>query len=588
MKTTNRELFNYLIKFIKQQKTSFFFITLSSLVWSLNLVIWPIILSSIVEIFSSFDLNRNAAIQVLLPLIIFSLSFWLVVEIGFRVQGFLLAKALPMLESTIRLDMFDHIQRHSPKYFNKHLAGSLTNKISDLTSQAGLILQPILITFIPSFIGCLIAIVSLYQIKPLFALLVLSWIIIHFLICFLFLKKCDELEQIHGEERSLVIGKIVDSLSNNFIVNLFYRFNYEKDRLNRLQQTEYITNKESKKNLEWMRTWLGFFTFLFAALTINGSMLYFWLHNQISTAEATQIFNMTWNVCIIIWTSVLSIPPFFYSLGLAKQAYTIMKHPSDINDTPNSKTLTVTKGEIVFENVSFQYGKDSLFKNKDVHIKGGEKIGLVGFSGAGKSTFVNLILRFFDLHEGKILIDGQDISKITLESLRNQIALIPQDPQLFHRSFLDNLKYGYLNASSEDIELAAKKSFAAKFIEMSEHKFQTEVGEKGNKLSGGERQRIAIARAILANRPILILDEATSALDSITEGYIQNSFDSLMENKTVLVIAHRLSTLAKMDRILVFDKGKIVEEGSHNQLILKKGLYNHMWNMQSGGFLKEE
>jgi ATP-binding cassette subfamily B protein len=483
--------------------------------------------------------------------------------------------------------MFDHIQRHSPRYFNKHLAGSLANKIGDLTSQASLLLQPILLTFIPSIVGCILAIFSLYEIFPLFAFLIFIWIVIHFSVCFIFLKPCDLIEQAHGEERSKVMGKIVDSLSNNFIVNLFYRFNFEKTRLIKEQKNEYDLNVKSKKALEWMRTWLGFLTFIFGGLIINSCMLYFWLENYITTGEATQIFNMTWNICIIIWTSVLSIPPFFYSLGLAKQAYVVLKDPTDILDATNAKNLKVEKGEIIFENVCFQYGKDPLFKNKDVHIRPGEKVGLVGFSGAGKSTFVNLILRFFPIHEGKILIDGQDISKVTLQSLRDQIALIPQDPQLFHRSFEENLTYGFLEASLEDIKNAVQKANAKNFIERSEKGYETEVGEKGSKLSGGERQRIAIARAILANRPILILDEATSALDSITESYIQNSLDSLMKNKTALVIAHRLSTLAKMDRILVFDKGKIIEEGSHHTLIEKKGLYYHMWQMQSGGFIKD-
>jgi ATP-binding cassette subfamily B protein len=587
MNTKTSELFLYLLKFLKQQKTSFFFIGLSSLVWSLNLVVWPLILRAIIDLFNRYDLIRSEALTALTPIIIFSLLFWLLVEVGFRAQGFLLAKALPKLESKVRLDMFDHVQRHSPQYFNKHMAGSLVNKISDMTNQIGLILQPILITFIPSIIGCALGILSLYFISPLFALLTLIWIIIHFSICFIFMKPCDKLEQANGNERSMVIGKISDSLSNNFIVNLFYQFAYEKKRLQNYQEKEQEINKQSKMKLEWMRTWLGLFTFLFAGVLINGYMLYAWLDNSITTGEATQIFNMTWNICIIIWTSVLSIPAFFHSIGLAKQAFSIMLHPSDIDDKSNAKPLEVTKGEIVFENVTFQHSQDPLFQNKNVHIKPGEKIGLVGFSGAGKSTFINLILRFFELQRGKILIDNQDISEVTLESLRSQIALIPQDPQLFNRSFIENLNYGAIDKPIEAIHEAAKKSFADHFIEKCPSGYLTDVGEKGSKLSGGEKQRCAIARAILADKPILILDEATSALDSVTEDYIQKSFSTLMEKRTTIVIAHRLSTLSKMDRILVFDKGKIIEEGSHIQLIEKGGLYKRMWEMQSGGFINE-
>lgn len=587
MNIKTSELFSYLLKFINQQKMSFFFIGLSSLVWSLNLVVWPLILRAIIDIFNRYDLVRSEAINELTPIILFSLSFWLLVEVGFRFQGFLLAKALPKLESAVRLDMFDHVQRHSPQYFNKHMAGSLVNKISDMTNQISLILQPILITFIPSIIGCALGILSLYFVSPLSALLTLIWIIIHFSVCFIFIKPCDKLEQAHGNERSKVIGKISDSLNNHFIVNLFYRFSYEKKRLHNIQAKEQEINKSSKLKLEWMRSWLGLFTFLFAAVAINGYMLYSWLDHSITSGQATQIFNMTWNICIIIWTSVLSIPAFFYSIGLAKQAYSIMKHPCDIDDKTQAKPLEITKGEIVFENVTFQHGQDPLFKNKNVCIKPGEKIGLVGLSGAGKSTFINLILRFFNLHEGKILIDNQDISQVTLESLRNQIALIPQDPQLFNRSVLENINYGAIDKPLEAIHDAAKKSFADHFIEKCPSGYLTEVGEKGSKLSGGQRQRIAIARAILADKPIFILDEATSALDSITEDYIQKSFSTLMEKRTAIVIAHRLSTLLKMDRILVFDKGQIIQEGSHSQLIEKGGLYKRMWEMQSGGFINK-
>ncbi len=223
-----------------------------------------------------------------------------------------------------------------------------------------------------------------------------------------------------------------------------------------------------------------------------------------------------------------------------------------------------------------------------MHIKGGEKVGLVGYSGAGKSTFVNLILRFYPIEKGRILIDGQDIAHITLDSLRKQVALIPQDPLLFHRSLEENIQYGNIQASKEEIIQAAKLAHCDEFIKKCPKGYASLVGERGTKLSGGERQRIAIARAILAASPILILDEATSSLDSVTENYIQESLERLMQNRTTIVIAHRLSTLAKMDRILVFDQGKVVEEGSHTELMAKQGHYAHLWQMQAGGFLPDD
>lgn len=265
----------------------------------------------------------------------------------------------------------------------------------------------------------------------------------------------------------------------------------------------------------------------------------------------------------------------------------MIRDPQDMGDKPDARELKISSGEIVFDNVSFHYGEKKLFENKHVQICGGERVGLVGYTGAGKSTFINLILRFFPLHNGKILIDGHEVANITLESLRRQVALIPQDPVLFHRTLRENISYGKPEATEAEITRAAQLAHCDEFIRNIPNGYEAKVGERGTKLSGGEKQRVAIARAILVDAPILILDEATSSLDSVTESYIQDSLAKLMQNRTTIVIAHRLSTLSRMDRILVFDKGKIVEEGTHADLLNKEGLYAKMWKMQVGGFLPE-
>ena len=261
----------------------------------------------------------------------------------------------------------------------------------------------------------------------------------------------------------------------------------------------------------------------------------------------------------------------------------------DVQDEPESKPLAVGEGAIDFENVSFDYGGQdkgqAVFKDLSLHVKPGEKIGLIGPSGAGKSTLVSLLLRLFDLQKGRITIDGQDISEVTQESLREYVALIPQDTSLFHRSLYENIHYGDLEADRNAVEDAARKAHADEFIEALEEGYETIVGERGIKLSGGQRQRIAIARAILKDAPILVLDEATSALDSESEKLIQEGLEALMEGKTVIAIAHRLSTIAHLDRLIVMDQGQIVEQGSHEELLKQKGLYARLWNMQSGGFL---
>ena len=288
---------------------------------------------------------------------------------------------------------------------------------------------------------------------------------------------------------------------------------------------------------------------------------------------------------MVVWVIADRAPELFQSFGIAKQALSVMEDPQDLLDPMDAVDLSITHGEIAFENVSFCYGEKKIFEDTNLRIGAGEKVGLVGYSGAGKSTFVNLILRFFPLGKGRILIDGQDIATVTLESLRGFVALIPQDPILFHRSLGENIRYGRVGASQSEVIAAAKLAHCDEFIRKCARGYRTLVGERGTKLSGGEKQRIAIARAMLFKAPILILDEATSALDSVTEKYIQESLEELMANRTTIVVAHRLSTLSKMDRILVFDQGKIIEQGTHQELLNKNGHYARMWQMQAGGFL---
>jgi ATP-binding cassette subfamily B protein len=277
---------------------------------------------------------------------------------------------------------------------------------------------------------------------------------------------------------------------------------------------------------------------------------------------------------------------FYEILGNISQGLKIVLQPIDIKNFPQAKPLIVNKGKIIFENVQFNYPNlPQLFQNKSVVIDPGEKVGLVGYSGSGKSTFINLILRLYEVNQGRILIDDQDIKLVTQDSLRNNITILYQDPSLFHRSVVENISYGKPESSIEEIITAAIKAHAHDFIIKLPQGYNTILGEKGVKLSGGQRQRIAIARAILKNSPILILDEATSQLDVLTEEKIQSSLSSLMENKTVIVIAHRLSTLLKMDRIIVFDNGKIVQSGNHYELLAVPGLYKMLWNAQVNGFL---
>ncbi len=583
-----KELIGFFRKFLRRQKSLFFAIFfLDSLAWPAEMLLWPYLLNIAIDVFTRFEGDRAAAWQALQVPILAGLSLVLFVEIASRTMGFLIGKAIPKLQASIRMEMFDHVQRHSPRYFNERFAGSLANKITDMTTQAELIIQKLFWPIVPALIACIGGTAILWSIQPFFGTVFALWVLSHLAIILKFTRRIDVYEHRHGEARSTLLGKIVDSFTNNFAVNLFYRFKEERAALSPDQAEEEKTNIRAKWFSEKMNCFTSLSFYIGNFLLIYGSLIYFWLHGQISTGQTVQVFTMVGNISGVLWVIGRELPAFFQSFGNAKQAYSLMLDPQDLGDQQDAKPLRVQTGEIVFENVSFRYGEKELFENKHAHIRGGEKVGLVGFTGAGKSTFINLILRLFPLRKGKILIDGQDIAAVSLATLRSQIALIPQDPILFHRTLRENICYGKPEATEAEMLHAAALAHCDEFIRSIPGGYAAKVGERGTKLSGGEKQRIAIARAILVNAPILILDEATSSLDSVTEKYIQDSLDKLMENRTTIVIAHRLSTLSRMDRILVFDEGKIVEEGSHASLINQNGLYANMWNMQVGGFLPE-
>ncbi len=587
-KVTYRELISFVWQFMRLQKGTFALIFfLDSFAWSLDALIWPYILHQVIDIFTRFEGDRLAAWQALRWPMIQAACLVLYVEIASRTMGFLMAKAIPKLQAELRMAMFDHVQHHSPRYFNERLAGGLASQITDMTTQVELILQQLFWPILPALSACLLGSVVFWFVSPLFTWILLSWMVVHLGACLLFTRSCDSYEQRHGRAYNTLLGRMVDSLTNNFAVNLFYRFQHEKKVLASFQKEEEKSSIFARRYVEKMRCVLSSFYLIGIFLVMFGALVFSWIHGKISTGGLVQVFATMWSLSIILWTVGSAFPLLFQSFGRIREAYLVMRDPQDLGDQMGAEDLKVRSGEIVFDRVSFHYGEKKLFENKQVHIRGGEKVGLVGFTGSGKSTFINLILRFFPLESGRILIDGQDIAAATLESLRRQIALIPQDPLLFHRTLWENISYGKPETSPDLILKASKLAHCDQFIGRIPGGYEAKVGERGTKLSGGEKQRIAIARALLKDAPILILDEATSALDSVTERYIQDNLEKLMLGRTTLVIAHRLSTLLRMDRILVFDNGKIVEEGSPASLLETGGLYAKMWQMQSHGFLPD-
>lgn len=398
-------------------------------------------------------------------------------------------------------------------------------------------------------------------------------------------KKLKTASETKAAAQSTLSGKLVDSLSNYAIVKSFSGAKREAKYL------EPHREKKIKTHLHFAflnRLFWGvpgaLWSVFFGGTLFFCSMLYF--RGEMTIADIVFTIGVYFSVMGTIGGLINQIPDIVDQIGSASKSYRELVAPVKITDVENAKELKVPHGKIEFKNISFKYRRKNVLANLNLVIKPGERVGIVGASGAGKTTLVNLLMRFYDPNQGQILIDGQDIAKVSQDSLRESISYIPQEPTMFNRTIMENIEYGRPGATPKQVKVAAIEASADEFIMGTDKKYNSLVGDRGIKLSGGQRQRIAIARAFLKNAPILILDEATSALDSETESTIQQSFEKLSAGHTTLVVAHRLSTLRNMNRIIVLDHGHIVESGTHMSLLRKKnGIYAKLWKMQSGGFI---
>ncbi|HBW98546.1 MAG TPA: multidrug ABC transporter ATP-binding protein, partial [Pseudoalteromonas sp.] len=497
---------------------------------------------------------------------------------------------------SIRWSAHRYLLRQSVSFYQNEFAGRIATKVMQTSLAVREAVMKLLdvLMYIVVYFGAMVFLVAEADWRLMLPLLV--WVIIYAAIQMYFVPKLKKIASSQADARSEMTGRIVDSYTNISTIKLFSytqrEEQYAKQSMDVFLQPVY-KQMRLVTSLNFAINSLNYLlVFSVAALS-----LYLWSLSAISAGAIAVAVSLSLRLNGMAQWIMWEISSLFENIGTATDGMKTLSTPIKVDDKPDAKTLAVSKGDIAFSNVHFNYGKAANETNRgpvmnglNLHIKPGEKIGLVGRSGAGKSTLVNLLLRFYDTDSGTIKIDGQNITDVSQESLRRYIAMVTQDTSLLHRSVKDNILYGRPDASEAEMLSAAKQAKALEFIsDLEDSKgnkgFDAQVGERGVTLSGGQRQRIAIARVLLKNAPILILDEATSALDSEVEAAIQASLDDLMTGKTVIAIAHRLSTIAQMDRLIVLDEGRVVEQGSHEALIAQNGIYAGLWAHQTGGFI---
>ena len=525
-----------------------------------------------------------------------SIWFWAIVyavlfivaENIWRASGFAGMRWFMNYRFSAYQSLYEYLSLHSRDYFNSRFSGSLTNKITHAVDGTQAIFERTLWNFIPLTLGLFWFILFSALNNPWLGLIIGIWSLIFLVINLWFAKKLQPSSFESAQSQSILKGRVVDSLSNISLVHEYAHVAGEREYIKRFVKKSRDAGFKQWRLSEWMLVANGFLLFIFISIMV-GLSIYLFQNKIISVGVIIMVISIISTISeqlLFLGQDIRDVTRYY---GEAKEGLAEILKEHLIVDAPNAINIKLEKGDIDVESINFDYENTNVFANFSLSIPAGQKVGLVGKSGAGKTTFVSLLLRHFDIQKGEIKIDGQNIAEITLESLRKAIAFVPQDTSMFHRTIKENISYSSADATDEDVQKAARLANADEFINNLPKGYQTLVGERGVKLSGGQRQRIAIARAFLKNAPILILDEATSSLDSESEHAIQVSLEKLMKDRTVIAIAHRLSTLKEMDRIIVIKNGKIVEDGNPDDLLKKPdGIFKHMWEHQVKGFIVDE
>jgi len=510
---------------------------------------------------------------------------------AFTAQQMLMNQAIAAnVSNRIRWQNHWHVVRQSWAFFQNDFAGRIATRVM----QTGPAIRESLVSLLTAVWFILIygasSLLLLAHANPWLAVPITGWFAAYVVLLRFFVPRLRDKSKVMSEARSMLTGRIVDTYTNIVTVKLFARPKdedaYVRDAI------DYHTSRFHEQLR--LNSWFAISLIVLNAMLVTSTgafALALWRYGQVEVGTVAMALPMTIQIVSASHWVAWQVTTIFENVGVVQEGMLTIARPHTLTDEPGAAPLTMRRGGVRFEDVRFGYGRETgVIDRLTLDVQPGEKIGLVGRSGAGKSTLVNLLLRFFDLEEGRILIDGQDIAKVTQESLRAEISVVTQDTSLLHRSIRDNIRYGKPEAAEADIVAAAQMAHAHEFIleledQLGRRGYDAHVGERGVKLSGGQRQRVAIARVILKNAPILLLDEATSALDSEVEAAIQSSLGTLMAGKTVIAIAHRLSTIAQMDRLVILDRGRIVEQGRHSDLLRRGGVYADLWRRQSGGFI---
>ncbi|MDR3519296.1 MAG: ABC transporter ATP-binding protein [Candidatus Pacebacteria bacterium] len=586
MKVSFSRIFHYLWPHIKKHWLSFSLMLFAYAVGAVfDNILKPLVFKSIIDLFSS-GLARYIILNKVMYLFVVVSAIVVVQIAGYRAGDY----AVSFFESKIMKELYDftfeRLLEHSYRFFSNNFSGSLIAKSRRFSKQFETLADIISFQIWFSFVILLGILIVLFIKIPILAWIFLGWSMLYVFMTVLFVRRKMLYDATEAAADSLVTGRFADVVSNILNVKIFSSDEKEEKNFESI-----TTDEEIKRRRAWyfgnLQNLLQGVMIAVLQIFVLFLDIHFWYMGKISIGMFVLIQSYMFSLFDILWNLGRSFTRAMKAMTDMQEVVDIFDTPIDILDPKEPEISKMSEGNILFQNVSFDYKNGvSVLKNFNLKINSGERIGLVGYSGAGKTTITKLLLRFSDITNGSILIDGQDIKNVTQNTLRSVISYVPQESILFHRTIRENISYSKPNATKAEIFEVAKKAHADEFISKLPQGYDTLVGERGIKLSGGERQRVAIARAMLKDSPILMLDEATSSLDSISEHYIQDAFTELMKGKTTIVIAHRLSTIQKMDRIVVLDKGIIVEEGNHKELLEKKGMYASLWNHQTGGFLE--